>query len=62
MPGSASGKPVPAGATALHPAPSPANGAADKAKSTPTQPVKPKVDVKPKVENAKPATGGEQTP
>ncbi len=61
-PGSASAKPVPAGATALHPAPSPANGAADRAKSIPAQPVKPKVDVKPKVENAKPATGGEQTP
>jgi rod shape-determining protein MreC len=66
-PGSASAKPVTAGATASHPAPSPANGAPDRAKSTPTPPVKPKVEVKPaevkpKVENAKPATGGEQTP
>ena len=56
VPGSASGKPVTAGAAASKPAASPTNGAAAKPKATQTQPAKPTV------ENPKPATSGEDTP
>jgi rod shape-determining protein MreC len=56
VPGSASGKPVTAGTAAPKPAASPTNGAAAKPKATPTQPAKSTA------EDAKPATGGEDTP
>ncbi len=54
--GSASGKPITPGAVPSKPVASPANGAAAKPKATQTQPAKSTV------ENAKPATNGENTP
>ena len=56
VPGSADGKPVIPGAVQSKPVASPANGAAAKPKATQTQPAKSTI------ENAKPATNGENTP
>jgi rod shape-determining protein MreC len=56
VPGSADGKPVTPGAAPSKPVASPANGPAAKPKATQTQPAKSTV------ENAKPATNGENNP